>query len=255
MPRVALACLLVFLSACATANEGKLMWRVRDLVVVPSPVINLQGPNEQTFATVSTRTMRELFLAYFKITREAGVRPELVIIDGKSPNAFMAIINQRYTLAINVAMVNLVGDDMNEYAALLGHEVAHLTKGHIEASRTRRATLQGVGTLIGAGMAMGGIPGGGLLAGIGADIIDASYSRDQEREADAVGIGYAMSAGFDPEGAVRLQEKLLKLSGGSPLPFLNSHPTGTERIENIKALIKEKQGVQTNNPPAPAGPG
>lgn len=85
------------------------------------------------------------------------------------------------------------------------------------------------------------MPGAATIAGLGADLIDASYSRDQEREADALGVGYVMSAGFDPNGGIRLHEKLLKTSRGLSLPFLSSHPSGEERIENLKALIGDKQ--------------
>ncbi len=248
MKRLAVAGFLVFLSACST-TEGRLMWRVRELVLAPSPMIGLQSRNQEIVATVSTRTMREILLAHLKITKLAGVQPELVIVDGKDPNAFMGLVDQRYVLGINTAMLNLVGDDMDEFAALLGHEVAHLARGHVEASRSRRATLQGLGTLLGVGLGAAGVPGGGAIANLGVDVIDASFSRDQEREADAVGIGYAMSAGFDPRGAIRLQERLLKASPGSLLPFLNSHPSGEERIENIRTLIKEKQTIQMTPPP------
>jgi predicted Zn-dependent protease len=68
----------------------------------------------------------------------------------------------------------------------------------------------------------------------------AEYKHRILREADAVGVGYAMSAGYDPYGAVRIHEKLLQASGGSLLPFLSSHPSGEERIENLKAIIRAK---------------
>ena len=46
---------------------------------------------------------------------------------------------------------------------------------------------------------------------------------------------------FDAEGAIRLHEKLLKLPGGFNIPFLSTHPSSEERIENLKKLIAEKK--------------
>jgi len=47
--------------------------------------------------------------------------------------------------------------------------------------------------------------------------------------------------GFDPQGAVRLQEKMLRLPAGLKVPFLSTHPSGQERVENLKKLIAAKQ--------------
>jgi predicted Zn-dependent protease len=91
-----------------------------------------------------------------------------------------------------------------------------------------------------------GIPAAGVITGLSADLIEASYSRDNEREADALSIDYTLANGFDPHGAVRLQEKMLKLPVGLKVPFLSTHPSGQERIENLKKLIaarQEKTGV------------
>jgi len=238
-----LASLLLFLAACAS-TEGKIAWRVRDMALAPTQMVALQAPNRKIVATLSTLKMKKLLLAHFRIARAAGVQAELVIVDGTDPNAFVGLMNQRYTFVINVAMLKLIGDDIDEFAALLGHEAAHLAKGHAEASKTRDSTLEGIGSLFAVGLGMAGVPAGGVISGLGVDLIDASYSRDEEREADAFGVDYVISAGYDPQGAIRLHEKMLKASGGSILPFLSSHPSGEERIENVKALIQAKKTEQ-----------
>lgn len=88
---------------------------------------------------------------------------------------------------------------------------------------------------------MAGVPGAGLISGLGADVIESSFSRDDEREADAWGIDYMIAAGYDPWAAVRLHEKMLAQPGGVGIPFLSSHPSGQERIENLKQLIEAKK--------------
>ncbi len=240
MKRLAWIALSLLLSSCAT-TQGKLVWRVREMALAPTPLIGLQGRNQEIVLTLNTQTVQKLMLAHFRITRAAGVQAELVIVEGEEPNAFAGLVSQRRVIAINTAMANLIGDDVDEYAGLLGHEAAHWAKGHVDSARSRSSTLYGIGTLVGLGLGMAGVPAAGAMTGLGVDLIVASYSREEERQADALGVEYVISAGFDPDGAVRLHEKLLSVSKGSLLPFLSSHPSGGERIENLRALIQEKK--------------
>ena len=101
--------------------------------------------------------------------------------------------------------------------------------------------------MIGAGIAAAGVPAAGLITGLAADIVDASYSRDDEREADAASIDYMMANRFDPARAVRLHEKMLKLPG-IRIPFLSSHPSSEERIENLRKLIEAKKSDPNTQP-------
>jgi predicted Zn-dependent protease len=63
-----------------------------------------------------------------------------------------------------------------------------------------------------------------------------------------------LANGFNPQGAVRLQEKMLKLPAGLKVPFLSTHPSGEERIENLQKLVEVKKSdlnakqQQTMNP-------
>jgi len=175
-----------------------------------------------------------------KISREAKVDAELLLVDGDDPNAFAALNRQRQpVLAVNLGMIKLIGDDADEFAALLGHEAGHLGKGHFQTGQTRTKTIEAIGSLLGAGLGMAGIPAGGVIADFGVQLVESSFSRAQEREADAAGLEYMMAAGFNPEGAIRIHEKMLQVSKGSVLPFLSSHPSNAERIENLKALIEK----------------
>jgi len=242
---IILGSLSVFLFACAT-TEPKLMWEAKHIAQLPSDVVVLQSPLGQTVSTVSTHDIKRILLAKIRIARIAGVDAELAIVEGKEPNAFVGTIPGRHVIAINVGMLKLLGDDIDAAASLLGHEAAHLAKKHAETSQTRAKTLQGVGSLVGMGLGMAGVPAAGTLTGLAVDFIDASYDRDQEREADSLGVGYMISAGYDPEGAIRLHEKLLQVSGGILLPFLSTHPSGKERIQILKELIKTMDATQPN---------
>jgi predicted Zn-dependent protease len=240
MMALAFAVLVLALSGCS-ASQSKLVWRARDVALTPAPTIALEGRDHQIVVTVPTPTIQKLLLAHLRITRSAGTQAELFIVEGADPNAFAGLMNGRRVIGINVAMLKLIGDDLELYAALLGHETAHWAKGHVDASNVRSTTIQGIGTAIGVGLGAAGVPAAGLIAGVGADMIDASYTRDDEREADAASVDYMLINGFDPAGAVRLQEKLLNVPGGLRIPFLSSHPSGEERIENLKKIIAAKR--------------
>lgn len=250
MRALAVVVLLLSIAGCATP-QSRLVWRVREIALAAEPVVELQGRNEEILVAMNNQTINKLLLAHFRITRSAGVQAELVISEGEHANAYAGLLNARRVIGINTAMVKLIGDDIDEYAALLGHEAAHWARGHVDAGRLRSNTIQAVGSVIGAGLGMAGIPAAGLVTGLGADMIDATFSRDDEREADAFGVEYMRANGFDPEAAVRLQERMLKLPGGLRIPFLSSHPSGAERIDNLKKLIEAKM---KQPPAAPEGP-
>jgi Zn-dependent protease with chaperone function len=231
--------ILVF-AGCA-AQPYKLAWRVKDVVLEREATVVLLKPDHQSALTLPTRTIQEIMLAHLRINRSAGVQSELYIVDGDEPNAFAGAINNgQRIIAINFGMVKLVGNDANEYAALIGHEAAHWAKGHVEAGRLRTNTLKALGTLVGSGLGMAGVPAAGIITGFGVDLIDSAYSRDQEREADAQSIDYMLANNYDLAAAVTLHEKFLKIDRGLHLPFLSSHPSSEERIKNLKLLIESK---------------
>jgi predicted Zn-dependent protease len=129
-----------------------------------------------------------------------------------------------------------------ELAAVLGHEL-----GHVNARHTAQRYSQSVLTNIGAA-ALGILTGSQEISGLaqqGAQLYLASYSRDQEREADALGIRYLRRAGYDTramagfltglEGYERLQTILFGRSGAPPSFFAN-HPSTPERVAAAREL-------------------
>ena len=240
MKKFVLAFCLVLLAGCSTA-QNKLAWRVKDMALERTPVVDLQGHHEQIVLTLPTRTIQEMTLAHLRISRSANVQSELYIVEGDEPNAFAGPNNGQRIIAINVGMIKVIAGDADQYAALIAHEAAHWAKGHVDSSQMRSNTLNAIGTLVGAGLGAAGVPAAGLVTGFGVDLIDSSYNRDQEREADAQSIEYMIANNYDPRAATALHEKLLKTNDGLRLPFLSSHPSGEERIRNLKALIESKQ--------------
>jgi len=130
-----------------------------------------------------------------------------------------------------------------ELAALLGHELAHVNVRHTARQITRS-------TLFSAALGAGGaalqardsvytdlvMTGGQILGGAGL----ARYSREQEREADAVGMDYLVAAGYDPRGMVGLMELLTQLGGREPMwveRLFASHPMSADRLKAAAARV------------------
>jgi len=240
MKKFILAIFCLMMAGCS-AQQPKLYWRVKDMVLGKGPVMDLEGPDQKILLSVPTRTMQEMMLAHLRISRTAGVPSEFYIVDGDEPNAYAGIMQDRRVTAINLGMIKVLDGNISEYAALIGHEVAHFAKGHGAAGKTRSTTLNAVGTLVGVGLGAVGVPAAGLISGLGVDLIDSSFDRGQEREADTLSIEYMMANNYDPWAAIRLHEKFLKIDRGLRLPFLSSHPSSEERIKNLKAVIEAKQ--------------
>ncbi len=137
-------------------------------------------------------------------------------------------------------------DHESELAGVLAHELAHVSQRHV-AKRIEQMQTISVATMAGvlAGMLFGGsgnaqeaIVTGSLAAGQSALL---SYSREDEREADQVGMNYLVAAGFPPSGLSRGLEIIRRnrwYGGGSLPPYLSTHPASEERIGSLRVRME-----------------
>jgi predicted Zn-dependent protease len=123
----------------------------------------------------------------------------------------------------------------DEVAIVMGHEIAHALREHARA-RAVKGTLANIGGAV-AGMVIGG--GLGQLAQQGAGLLTLKFSRGDETDADLVGLEIAARAGYNPAAGVVLWQKMGKASQGAPPAWLSTHPSGPQRIDTIKAHLKE----------------
>jgi beta-barrel assembly-enhancing protease len=129
-------------------------------------------------------------------------------------------------------------EDEAELAALLGHEVGHVNMRHTAQQMSKGQ----VGGILLGGIAMIGdlaFPGLGQVAsaigGVGASALLATYSRENEREADALGSEYMVKAGYSPEGMVELMAMLNRQNERKPSSMetlFATHPMSDERYQN-----------------------
>ena len=135
-------------------------------------------------------------------------------------------------------------------ATVMGHEIAHAIAHHASERYSQLALAQAGGGLLGA--AVGGASQGtqqivGQLYGIGGQLALLKYSRNQESEADRLGIIFMAMAGYNPDEAVTFWERMsaAKSSSGAQPEFLSSHPSDETRISAIKRLLPEARKYYT----------
>lgn len=124
----------------------------------------------------------------------------------------------------------------DEVAMVMGHEIAHALREH---ARERMAKSQL--TQLGASV-LGELIGGGRYTGafqMGGNLLSLKFSRDDETEADVVGLDLAARAGFDPRAGVTLWQKMTAANRGAPPAWLSTHPAGNDRIKEIEKHLPE----------------
>jgi predicted Zn-dependent protease len=128
--------------------------------------------------------------------------------------------------------------NQHQLAAVIGHEIAHVTADHSN-ERASRGKLSGVGIQVAAVLLGGGNQGATYTAyealNQGAAFgIMLPFSRNQESEADVIGLKYMARAGFDPRQAVPLWQNMEEEAGGNkPAEFMSTHPSSEKRIDSL----------------------
>lgn len=158
---------------------------------------------------------------------------EVNLIDAKQINAFCMPGGK---IAVYTGILDTLKLTDDEVAMVMGHEIAHALREH---ARERMAKNQL--TRLGAGL-LGELLGGGKYAGafrFGGDLLSLKFSRDDETDADVVGLDLAARAGFDPRAGVTLWQKMMEADRAKPLEFLSTHPAGENRVKEIERHLPE----------------
>jgi predicted Zn-dependent protease len=168
---------------------------------------------------------------------DAKVPFTFTVIEGNSPNAFALPGGYVfvYTALIKIA------DEEDELAAAMAHEIAHVAARHMtkQATKSQIASIAGipVGVILGGGI--GGVAARqGINAGLPAAFL--AFTRKDESEADYLGVQYLYAAGYDPNGAISIFEKLESLERKQPgtvARIFSTHPKDAARIQKTEQEI------------------
>ena len=128
----------------------------------------------------------------------------------------------------------------DEVAMVMGHEIAHALREHARERMGKSVATDGlarIGSTI-AAAAFGINPNlTDYVARQGANLLTLKFSRDDETEADLVGMELAARAGYNPESVVTLWQKMSEANKGAPPQWLSTHPSGNSRIQEIQANL------------------
>ncbi|MDB5964930.1 MAG: peptidase [Polaromonas sp.] len=168
---------------------------------------------------------------------------DMFLIRDRSINAFA--LPGGY-MGVHLGLIGAVAS-RDELAAVLGHELSHITQRHISRLLTQesRTTPLLIGAMILGMLAASRSPQAAEAAIVGSQAVAAqsqlNFSRDMEREADRVGFGVMTDAGFDSRGVSSMFEKLQqasRINDNGSFPYLRSHPLTSQRIAEAQARVQ-----------------
>lgn len=139
MKALVLLSLLLLLSACWLVRKPR-VWEVDELVQRGGTLVALWNYDDDSLY-VKMQTVQKLREAHERIAGGAELGTQLVIIPAEEPNAFAGLFEGKRVIGITTGMIRFVGEDLDQYAAVLCHEAAHWLKGHIEWNSVRRGRL------------------------------------------------------------------------------------------------------------------
>ncbi len=148
------------------------------------------------------------------------------VVNDKNINAFATMGGYVY---VHTGLI-LAAENEAELASVIGHEIGHIVGRHAVEGMRERAISQGILSVAGLDQT--------AAVNIGVDLaINRPNRREDEREADQLGLKNLRKAGYAPSGMVSFMQKLLKQGSSGP-KILSTHPSTAERIETLKSQIE-----------------
>ncbi|MDR7096763.1 M48 family metallopeptidase [Hydrogenophaga laconesensis] len=129
----------------------------------------------------------------------------------------------------------------DETAMIMGHEMAHALREH---ARSRVAKSGATSAVLSIGAQLLGLGQlGDVAANLGTQLLTLKFSREDETEADLVGLELAARSAYQPRASVSLWQKMSANGGGAGAGFLSTHPSGPDRIRQLEANLPKVQGL------------
>ena len=142
-------------------------------------------------------------------------------------------------IAFYTGIIDQLQLDDDQIAMIMGHEMAHALREHAR-ERLAKSQVTSIGLSV-ATQLLGLGQLGNVAADLGTQLLSLKYSRDDETEADLVGLEIAARGGYRPEASVELWKKMLAANGNGGPGFLSTHPSGANRIQELEANLPKVQ--------------
>ncbi len=256
--------LVLLITACATSPTGRsqfLMFSEASAIASSKQAYaQMLAPlsKEGKIDTDAILRDRVVTMTSRIVAQAVRMRPETanweweikVINDSKTVNAWAMAGGK---MALYTGLVEQVKPSDDELAQVIGHEIAHaLAKHSAEKMSIAAATQAGVTAVaIASDQNQIAMTGAALTAAIALTLPN---SRTMETEADQIGIELAARAGYDPNAAVSLWEKMAKVGGSGPPKFLSTHPNPAARKQTLTELVPQMLPYYQSKDPRPSHP-
>lgn len=187
-------------------------------------------------------------------SRRTNIPYTFNVINSDQVNAFAVPGGHVYVYRGLVELAN----SESELAGVIGHEVGHVAGYHSAQQMSKAMLMQGIVLGVGTIVGLKNEKWGSFIQTIGsvsAFLLTMKFSRDDEREADYMGVYTLYKAGYNPKGMMTFFEKLRQSSGGDPGKFSNffqSHPLTSERILNVNREVQKMPDIAALRETTPA---
>ncbi len=186
-------------------------------------------PQSQRLRTIAQKIIP---FSYEWNPRAQGWQWEVNILNSNQINAFCMPGGK---IAFYTGILEQLKLTDDEVAMIMGHEVAHALREHARERMGKNAATN-IGISLGAQL-LGLGNAGTQLASMGGQLLTLRFGREDESEADLVGMELAARAGYNPRAGVSLWQKMGAVSKGAPPQFMSTHPSGPTRIKDIEANL------------------
>jgi predicted Zn-dependent protease len=259
-PLLALS-LALLVAACATSPTG----RKQLMLVSESDAINASrqayaqemGKYAQEGKLVTDRRVIERVQRITErlVAQAVKFRPDSakwqwsvqVIDDPKTVNAWCMAGGR---MAVYTGLIQKVDPTDDELAQVMGHEISHALANHT-AERMSVALAENAGILAAGAVTHTSNSTLALAAAAAQVAVDLPNSRAAEEEADRIGIELAAKAGYNPNAAVTLWQKMARVGGSAPPQWLSTHPSDASRLQRLAKLAPKMMTYYqaANTPP------
>jgi Zn-dependent protease with chaperone function len=168
---------------------------------------------------------------------------EINVIESKQLNAFCMPAGK---IAFYTGILEQLQLSDDEVSMIMGHEITHALREHAREQMGKSVATQGAIEIT---SSLFGVKGGGrMVADMGQQLLALRFGREDETEADLVGMELSARAGYDPAAGISLWEKMGAASKGAPPQFLSTHPSGPTRIKDIRTSLPKVAGLYARAP-------
>ena len=249
---LAVAATAALVTACASTTQGGAVGANRSQILIVSEAqMNQQAAlaytetlqkasSTRTLNTNTAQTARVKNIASRLIAQTGHFRPDALqwdwqvnVIQDKTINAWCMPGGK---IAVYSGIIDTLKLTDDELAAVIGHEISHALREHSREQASTSA-LQSLGVSVVSQAAGLGSAGSTVMNAAAKYALELPFSRRHETEADIVGLELMARAGYNPQAAISVWQKMSAASQGSVPQFMSTHPSHATRISDLQAAM------------------